>query len=621
MAAPLVDWSHAEQAHRRVEAWVKQGQVDDQPTRAILVTGLFAVRVTLRDDGFTISTGDAFRPDLDAVVDRSGEPIDMVSLLTAATTAALEGVGRKLKDAQIRAGRDRRAVRHEEAPSAAEIGYRLLVDLQLAHGLETVRVARDAKSDAVFGTFAPGFHGLRVLGVGSASGSVMWPATALASNILPKSQLVKLLAEQGHPHGDRAVLARSGGPRLQRFEVIHAVRPAVDLPTMKLVRGNVSLPPYSVSGRTLDNMSDRLAAHLNHRFTDAGAIRGTYHPTTNRFDPPLAGDRETAIACYAMLRHCRHMRQMRPYDGSLLEMARQARDAVARLGQSRLDEGTNLSPATVAWILLALTDNGLEDNDDNLRDRLGRWLVSLHDGGGGFRVAPGEDAGPAKQAANYLITAALAALFEQTRDPESGVVVAEALEGLWHKTAGSPNIDALPWMAIAHGRAAHLLAGDDPECRGRLADRERAIGDLVAKLCEQQVIEPPRLGSEDVIGGFELVKGPPNSPPNPDWRTAQLLSFLATCMRQPGITQGRDSYGWLLTGALAARFLGQLMIDEPNCYYVQNHPESLGGVRLCLWDNRLTINANAMSLLAVTELQEAKAMSTFVRPSAPENIP
>ena len=143
----------------------------------------------------------------------------------------------------------------------------------------------------------------------------------------------------------------------------------------------------------------------------------------------------------------------------------------------------------------------------------------------------------------------------------------------------------------------------------------------MVKLCEQQVIEPPRLGPKDVIGGFELVKGPPNSPPNPDWRTAQLLSFLATCVRQPGITQGRDSYGWLLTGALAARFLGQLMMDEPNCYYVRNHPESLGGVRLCLWDNRLPINANAMSLLAVTELQEAKAMPTFLRPSAPANIP
>src|SRR5690606_34722481 len=149
----------------------------------------------------------------------------------------------------------------------------------------------------------------------------------------------------------------------------------------------------------------------------------------------------------------------------------------------------------------------------------------------------------------------------------------------WSRAEGSPNIAALPWFVFAQNRAGGLLAGDDATRKATLSQRRSALGGLVDRVTRQQVIEPPVLGPHDVVGGFELMKAPPGAPPNPDWRTAQLLSFLAQSLDDPAIVEGHNRFDWLITGGLAARFLAQLMMAEPSCFYARSPADALRGVR------------------------------------------
>jgi len=173
---------------------------------------------------------------------------------------------------------------------------------------------------------------------------------------------------------------------------------------------------------------------------------------------------------------------------------------------------------------------------------------------------------------------------------------------------------------LAHLRQVSLI-GSDEQASDRIDARRKGLSRLIKQLVPRQIIAPPELGSKDVIGGFALSNRPSSAPPAPDWHSAQVLALLATSMRDPKLMSDQDELGWLLTGSLTARFLGQLMMDKPSCYYVPAMDEALGGMRLSLWDNRLSISATAMSLLALTEMQTTVDASEDLLPSGDAPAP
>ena len=82
---------------------------------------------------------------------------------------------------------------------------------------------------------------------------------------------------------------------------------------------------------------------------------------------------------------------------------------------------------------------------------------------------------------------------------------------------------------------------------------------------------------------------------------------MTHALKADDLTKPADKIKWMRDCQLACRFLAQLMIDEPGCYYVRGPQDAIGGVRLNLWDNKLAIWPSAMTLLALTELQEQMA--------------
>ncbi len=453
----------------------------------------------MRLDGLTVGEGDAYRPDADTTVDQPGAPIDLISLLRPATERAMQSVRSELKNAHLKAlAQQPKGSRKPEMPKLADIASRLLIDVQLGHHLQRIRLAPDAELAATLSHFAPGYHGLvSPVGQSDYGTAIVWPATALARRTLPRAQLARLLDDRGRKIHALVELGRPGGLPLQRFEVVHLVRPQRHMPVVHLVRGNVVLPPRNISSRTLDGMVTRLVRHLKHHFTEDHVVRGTYYPTADRYDPPVAHVRDAGLACYALMSYAKRRSQVAGVnDAETRQVADISREAAVRLGKDLLNQKRPAHPAATGLVLLTLLDDVEPGSHKDLRDGLADQLLKMYDSEQGGFLTLGDNGRPtvAPPAANAVATAALAVLYKQTRDEKVAEVARQQMRQLWTESQRSPDVSTLPWFVLAHHRAGRLLAGDSAEATQRLTAHERGLGELVEKLVEQQVIERPCSG-------------------------------------------------------------------------------------------------------------------------------
>jgi len=599
--APLLDESHAYRAYGLVETWLADSP--EVPTRVdpIRVTGLLGVRLTLRSEGIVVGEGEAYRDDVSATMDQPGPAVDLVGLLDKATRQAKAGVLDSLADARLRAVLEGRTVPAAKELRVTDVSGQIVADLELGYDLQSLSVPAGADADALFARFAPCYHGLGFIQGQTGVWSWVWPGEASARNIAPGSQLVLGLKRLGFERSAVAELARPGGVGMARFQTIHIVRPSAGIDPTRLVRSGSALPKYAVSDRELAGMSDRLIEHLYNRITTAHEVRGTYLPTSGRYDPPIAPDDQAALVCYAIVHHARYIQRARPDDNSPALYARRAGGVATAITDRALRAGDEADPRVVALMLLTALESPVAEADPATRDRLGALLMRLVHGdaeadGVGAGLNDGERA---------LSAAALATLYERTREPAVGQSVPALMAKLWDQPDATPNLSALPWLLMAQERAGALLARADPsgDYRTQWAHRRDALARVIDLLGQRQVIEKPSLGPDDVLGGYVLSPGPAGSPPNPDWRNAQPLMLLSIALRDDDVTDGRDKLGWLLSAGYSARFVGQLMMDEAACYYVRDRISARGGVRMSPWDNRLALAPAAMSLMALTELQ------------------
>lgn len=607
---PTVGEGHARSAQRLVEQWVNRGGVPGERAGAIRVTGLLGVRVTLRSAGITLGDGTAFRPDLAAALQSTqaveqGVPLpasDLVGLLEQATTLAFDDVMARLEGRGLEA-RARAAVGGEGddgggIPSREQIGVGLEVDLQIARGGERVVVRDGAPAGAVFGRFAPGFHGLLVPAAQQGAEPVaVWPGTGLALNLSPRRQVMRVLSGAGKDALDPAPLGRPGGVPLYRFETLHVVRPRAGMVPAVLVRGGQLLPGRFVGQQMLAGMSERVARNLLSRFISGQRVRGTYHPASDRFDPELADEQEAVLASLALMRYARASRRQGANNPLLSQFEDAAAGVVNRVARRLLVPDDLDEPVIAGLALLAMLDAPAAAFEPALRDRLVTLLPAPGQAQGGADGAPAMP--PASEA---LVAAALAGRYAQSRDVTLGRRVAASLTALWERTDGGFDVFALPWALEAHLVAHGPLIADgllDPAVAQARAKGLAVLLDLVER---RQVIDRPTLGPADVMGGIVLRAAPEGSPPVPTWHTAHVVRFLALALRDQQAVPVIRRPGAMVTASAAARFLGQLMIDEPSCFGIPNPAQALGGIRLALFDNTLDVAPSAVTLLAMTEL-------------------
>ncbi|MEM6458599.1 MAG: hypothetical protein AAF710_04335 [Planctomycetota bacterium] len=609
--APRLDLSHGLRAHRLVERWTQAGGVPGRRDASIRVAGAVAVKVTLRLDGTTMGRGVAPRADLASQLDEPGGtgPVDLLDLIEPATAAALEAAlqeaQRRGLDEVILAEAEENAVTERRARRlrASDLGPSLSVDLQIAHDPARIVLGDRDADDLFYARFAPGYHGLMTRPAGVEPGATLvWPGTAVAGNLSPQRQVVRLLNRSEMPIDGLAQLARADGVPAYRFEAMHLVRPRPELPVMRLIRGGELLPGRFVDRQTLGGMADRLALHLFGRFTGDGRLRGSYRPARAEYRPEWADDREAMLACYVLLRYAAEKaRQANPerfFEG-VADAAR--RGIEARLAGRAESSATPPDPVADAFALLGVLEAPPGAFGDAARDAMAAALRDAVDDEGRVSTI---DGGSATQAAGTAaVLAALARHAELTRDPDSDAAVARMLTTFWTVDGGRLHVNSLPWLALAHDAAAARLVADgrlDPAVTATARTKFRQSLELIA---QRQVVERPSLGPADVLGGIDLAAVTEGGPPAPNWQTAALLSFLATAARQEAVVPPDERHGVLLTASGAARFVAQLMMDQPHCFAVRSPDEAVGGVKVSPWNNRLDVMPSAVALLAMIEME------------------
>lgn len=604
---------------------MRRGGVPGERADAVRVSGAMGVRVTLRLDGLTLGQGTRVRPDLAPrlTADGPGRPwsalpaIDLIELVEPAAAEALadavDQVKRQQLEARIRAAGDPEAQNNRADVEARELGPQLAVDVQIAFAPEQVVISRDASADLIYARFASGYHGLFALpgdpgaGVGGfvAGDTPVWPASVLASNASPRRQIVRLLTRCGLKPDDDQLLGRPDGVVVGRFEVLHVVRPKQDLPVLRLVRGGQILPGRFVDEQTLSDVADRVALHLYGRFIGInGQVRGTYLPSRAIYKPEFASDLEAALASYTLVRYFDRKQRDDNNDQFFNAMVEASQRTVDRVVGRLLAPDAKPDAVTAAFSLLTILEAPGGTFDPALADRVATMLLTMINEDGRLIAAPNAPDKPVPAAGAAAVLAALAQWYEQTRDPEVGEALAAALESLWNRQNGRFDVNTLPWIAMVHVQASGLLEDAgllDAETRARRSADLAAMNELIA---EWQIVERPELGPPDVEGGIVLVEAPEGSPPNPNWQTAPLFGFMATTLRDEQVVSGLQRPGTLVTASASARFLGQLMIDEPNCFGIRSPQEAVGGIRLSLWDNKLDIAPSAITLMALLEMRE-----------------
>ncbi|MCC5830913.1 MAG: hypothetical protein JJU36_15815 [Phycisphaeraceae bacterium] len=617
-------FAEARLAYLQAERWVQRGELDDSAQSPLWVADVSGVRIDLRwsvggHPGLHMGSGQAI------TAPEVGDVVNLMALVREATTEAMRQMNRRYQ---------RAAEAGERRLSLEDIGARMLVELQIARKPTPISFQGPAELRRITETWAPGYHGIameRRRPDGGTLKSRVWPASALSMNRSAEFQLFSLFNDMEFDivtaSGRREALdslLKPGGPQLQRFEVIHVVRPGMHLPVTQLVRGNAPIPAAEImaDSPTLTSMAGRMVEHLRKRQREDGRMAGTFEPSLDNLPSP-ASPEEAAMMIYAM---AARLEWMARYDPDPTQL-RQTRQAIRRyLDAFRTDftaQRDRMDPATAAWCLLALSVTTELAERRDLRDQLADYLASLITPDGRFVPKVPDQAREGtelRDSVSALLAAALTMHAAISGDAESTDAATIARARLWTRvwpdaTFGR-RVEMLPWLALLEREAANVPKLARQSIRVPIETGENdstsysrpapEMTRTIERLLRLQVTEPPALGPHDVVGGLVLAEAAwTDHAPNPDWRTSYLVLSAAILLQTPDAVELGRRTPWLIAAASGAGFLGQLMFDEQNCFYIRNRDNSLGGIRLSLVDNRLAPGPAAMSLLATTELQEA----------------
>ncbi|MBI1337491.1 MAG: hypothetical protein GC164_11070 [Phycisphaera sp.] len=617
LKAPLPDASHVRWCFDRVESAVsdvaagREREVDGHTQQ---VTGVVGVRVTLRWLGMTLATGDAW---LSEPIVMSGLPTDLGALTESALASALKQLNAAARESELRgAERTGQPVSLESVEARVRsLASSTLVDVQLAYNLQALPrppagMGLDGLEKQLMVAGSPYAHGLVALRQQEGSPllrAVVWPGSALAMNQSLMGQWAGMLHDVGYAatalQDPNQGVWQDPSLWLGRFDTLQRVRPAQDLPATQLVRGNVLLPPVALDLPTVDWLIRHVADHLLALVREDGSLVGTFHPTSDTFDPVTAPDADAALWLYAVARRINQLKADATQPGNLQRFI----DAYTRVSKTlekrRLALDAQPEPATDALLLLASLESPLGAAPQQRVETLTARLLALRDNESQF-TDHGQPIGSPTQA---IILAALAKAYERSRDEKLWFTLGESLDKLWASTAPGQRVSQLPWIAMAHFTVARLDPGTSDTMHKLYTQRSLELRSLSEALLAKQVRPPltAEQGSTDVVGGVDLQPVAGSSMPWPDWNTARFVWLWATLLQQPGVIPFDDRVTCLLGAGLGARFLAQLTYDAPSCFYVRNTPLALGGVRSALWDNRLTLSPSAMTLLALIDLQHA----------------
>lgn len=582
-------------AYALVESWVRAGAVPAEPPRADLEAlrdtdlpgdaPLTGAAVQLRLAGRLIGRGS----------DMGGGP---TSLWHAAREAWAEAAPRLPRTAG--AGLEAEAV-------ARETLRQVMISVELA-GPPILIIPTPATHEDVSLALAPGLDGVAVrFGAADpgreAQTAAIFPGQMLVANMLPGAALAAAASRAGGSATLGLVppkeLVEKHGAVLMRFRVSHVAQTGPGAPPEFLDRGGRIIRTADMTAAHLRTTADRLAHHIAARLTGPDGGAAAYDPWRDApGDAALtAADRALAAAALSAYSRLPHAGPDQIFALSV------AREIEADLTQMR---ATRPLPAPEAAIVAALT-------------------VGIHDGAAPdaadlLRAVYSEEAGFAPQlppAARAVVAYGLANLAARPNAPDDlRALASSAVRAIFRETPTGQLVAQMPWL----GWAEVMLADAQASGGDAAADIPAAIAlrRMREQVWEHMITATDAAADEqDMIGAIIFTR---SSRPVPTWQAARPLAFIASMLADNRLTDPGEVNTELVRLLTALRFLRQLQADDTSMWLYPSRDRALGGIRDSLWNQRMPLEASALTLLAVTETLNAldrRAAAQTPAPSQP----
>jgi len=396
--------------------------------------------------------------------------------------------------------------------------------------------------------------------------------------------------------------------RYFRFWAIHLWQPSrSDLP-VRLLRGDAFVESASITAETLDAAIERMGEYLRYRQNSNGGFSQEFLPSADRYDSgnsarvqlrALAGLAAYSARCgrsevaegvrIGLDSFCKYLLPLKldvkARDGTTVE-----RDA----GKALMPPGHTGHLEITSRLLSAMLVIPRRDRYAEQRSAMLTAILASQSESGRFTMAP-DDAEPQRlrsvspDAGWALVSLAQANALKRDASIEKAMHRGLSFYGDRRTEVPGPTAAA----ALATAFALHYAQAND----ARLSDFVFDAADRLAMLqmraencCYPELHGAINVRAPGLIGAD----------------TALYLGVLAeglSLARRVGDETRSKVYRQATLAA--ARFVLQLEVRRPGCYYIRTTRDALGGVRTAPWDNRIRVDHCARAVEALIQARTA----------------
>lgn len=405
--------------------------------------------------------------------------------------------------------------------------------------------------------------------------------------------LVSELADDPTRGLDEIAKLREAGYAFYRFRTVDLVQSSPGTGFVFAHRGGRVVDRSEIDSGRLRQMADGMVGHLSGRLwpgVEPYGLMGTLDPVSGRVEARAESPAGQALAAAALLRYAATAgadAEMRERAGAT---AREILEELAMVAGGETEPWSNPADAAATIIALTAHDAAMEGELGTLFERCVARVTPAYDPRG--RLFTEE----VPESAWGLVALALVRL---SADGSVSPEIAEgAVRAAFRYTPPERLVGQLPWLGWAELERLEADAAV-PSAPTLLETRRLIFG---------HQLDSATLGSadRDLAGGVVFTTG---STPLPTWQTIRPLPFLADMLADDRLTSGTLTEGEAAAelGRLlsSVRFLHQLCAGPVEGTAYHRPARAAWGVRMALWDQRMSIEATALGLETVCRTLDA----------------
>ena len=406
--------------------------------------------------------------------------------------------------------------------------------------------------------------------------------------------LVSEVADDATRGLDTIADLREAGYAFYRFRTVDLVQPSPGTGLIFAHRGGRLVDKSEITSPRLRQMADGMAKHLCARLwpgVEPYGLMGTLDPLTGRVAARSESPAAQALAASALLRYTRTAGVDTATRDTARTTAIEILRELAQVAEGETEPWSN--PADAAATIIALVDAGELEAEAELGTMYDRCVA---------RVTPAYDprgrvfTEDVPESAWGLIALSLVRLSaDGSVSPE---IAQGAVRAAFRFTPPERLVGQLPWLGWAELESTP--AGEPVPSAPTLLETRRLI---FAHQLDSSTLSP---GDRDLAGGIVFTVG---TTPLPTWQTVRPLPFLADMLADDRLSGGTLTEGEAsaeLTHLLASiRFVHQLCAGQVEGCSYPRPARAAWGVRMALWDQRMSIEATALGLESVCRTIDA----------------